>query len=74
MLLFRSEGEIAEWCARTGEPRGASVGIATIWELSQRWYGGRMAAGYRGRSPAEAEAIFAAVGLTSEFWHYDISR
>lgn len=74
MLLFRSEGEVAEWCARSGEPRGDCVRIDTVWELAKRWYGGRMSADYRGRSPAQAEAIFAAVGLTSQFWRFGDSR
>ena len=70
MLLFRSEEEVTEWCARSGEPRGENVPLATVWKLAQLWYRGRMSPEYRGRSEAEAEAIFAAVGLTSDFWRF----
>ena len=70
MLLFRSEEEVAQWCARTGEARGESVSLATIWQLSLRWYGGRLSPAYRGRSAAQAEAIFAAVGLAGPFWRF----
>ena len=70
MLLFRSEGEVAEWCARSGEPRGVSVPLATVQDLAQLWYRGRMSPAYRGRSAAEAEAMFAAVGLTGDFWRF----
>ncbi len=70
MLLFRSEAEVGEWCSRTGEPQGAIVPLRVVWALAQRWYGGRLAASYRGRSPAEAEAIFTAVGLLGAFWRF----
>jgi hypothetical protein len=36
--------------------------------LAQRWYGDRMSPDFRGRSTAQAEAIFAGLGLTGAFW------
>lgn len=39
-----------------------------MWALAQRWYEGRMDAGWRGRSREEAERILEAVGLTDDFW------
>lgn len=38
------------------------------WAMAGRWYAGRMEAGWRGRSPEAAQAIFEAVGLTGPFW------
>lgn len=68
MLLFRSEEGIDRWAAAKGLPRGESLSLERIWELSKLWYGGRLDPGYRGRSAAEVEAIFRRVGLTSPFW------
>ena len=70
MLLFRSEEEVAIWVERTAEPRGQCVLIASVWQLAQLWYRGRLSAAYRGHSAEQAEAIFAAVGLTGEFWRF----
>ena len=68
MLLFRSEDDITGWCTATGEPRGAAVPLETVWQLSQRWYGDRLEPTFAGRTTAQAEAIFASVGLSGEFW------
>lgn len=57
-----------QWLARTGHARGAIVTFAQMWALVQPWYGGRMEAGWRGRSAAEAQAILDAVGLDEDFW------
>ena len=70
MLLFRSEEDVAAWCARTDTPRGEVVPFETIWRLAQAWYGNRMHAAYRGRTPSEAEAVLAGVGLDSAFWKF----
>lgn len=71
MLLFRSEDEADAWCAATGEPRGDTVPLAQVWALAQAWYGNRMHPDFRGRSAAQARAVFASVGLTSDFWQAD---
>jgi Alkylmercury lyase len=68
MLLFRSEDSVGHWCARHTTPRGEVLTMPTLWRLAQRWYGNRMSADYRGRSLAEAEAVFADVGLVAPFW------
>lgn len=68
MLLFRSEEEVVQWCSNSGEPRGESIPLAQIWELSQAWYGNRLSADYRGRSVEQAVAVFQGVGLRSAFW------
>jgi len=68
MLLFRSEEEIAWWCAATGEPRGEALPLAQVWELAQAWYGDRMDPDFRGRTAEQAAGIFARAGLISAFW------
>jgi hypothetical protein len=68
MLLFRSEEDIDAWCSATGEPRGEALSLAQVWELSRAWYSDRISPDFRGRTAAEAEAIFQSVGLTSSFW------
>ena len=70
MLLFRSEEDVAAWCAQTGTARGEIVPFEVIWRLAQAWYGNRMQADYRGRTSAEAEAVLAGVGLASAFWKF----
>ena len=48
--------------------RGAVMTIAQAWELSQKWYGNRLAADFRRPSGDEAQAIFRSVGLAGGFW------
>jgi hypothetical protein len=68
MSIFRSEDDIATWLRKTGVPRGVTLSLAHVWQLAQAWYGNRMHPAYRGRTLAEAEAVFASVGLVDEFW------
>jgi hypothetical protein len=68
MLLFRSEEDIAAWCRATGEPRGATLSLPQVWSLAQAWYGDRLSPDFRGRTVAQAVAIFERLGLTSAFW------
>jgi hypothetical protein len=68
MLLFRSEEDIKAWCERSGEPRGPAISLATLWRLSEAWYGDRLAPSYRGRTREQVEAVFARFGLTGEHW------
>lgn len=68
MLLFRSGEGIDRWAEARRLMRGESLSLKRIWELSKLWYGERLDPNYRGRSAAEAEAIFRRVGLTSSFW------
>jgi len=67
-LLFRSESEIDAWRRRHGRKRGAVLKLSQVWELAKRWYQDRMAPDFRGRTAAEAQAIFRALGLNEEFW------
>lgn len=70
MLLFRSEEHIDQWCAQSGEPRGESMSMETIWELAKAWYHPRLEMDFHGRSTEQAEAMFASVGLNSPFWRF----
>ena len=67
-MLFRSEEDVDRWCAVTGEPRGETVPLQQIWQLSQLWYGNRMDPDFRGRTPDQVVEVFKQAGLTSEFW------
>lgn len=71
MLLFRDEEEISHWVKQTGEARGEYVTLEKVWELSKLWYANRMSLDYRGRTLAEAEAIFRQIGLISNFWKFN---
>lgn len=44
------------------------LSLARTWALAQAWYGDRLAPGFRGRSAAEAAALFRRVGLSGPFW------
>ncbi len=51
-----------------GALRGETLSLAQVWQLSQAWYGDRMASDFRGRTVAQAMDIFGRLGLTSAFW------
>ena len=68
MLLFRSEEHIGTWYRGRGIPTGATLTLDQQWELARIWYGNRTAPDWRRRTPEEAQAVFAGLGLTGEFW------
>ena len=68
MLFFQSEENLNEWLTSNHAERGAVLSIQQMWELSQRWYEGRMSPEYHGRTIEQAKEIFQEAGLTSEFW------
>jgi hypothetical protein len=68
MLAFRSEEHVNRWCASRRIPRGASFSLDQAWQLARAWYADKLSPEWRRASPEEAEAIFAAVGLTGDFW------
>jgi len=47
---------------------GALLSLQQQWDLARTWYADRMAPDWRRRTAAEAEAVFAGIGLTGEFW------
>ena len=68
MLFFRSEDDIRAWCRKRGAERGPAVPVAQLWRLSVIWYGTQLHPEPRRRTPEEARAIFAGIGLTGPFW------
>ncbi len=56
------------WCADKRIARGATMTLEQAWDLSRRWYKGRLDAQYRRPTVEEATAIFDSVGLTGPFW------
>jgi hypothetical protein len=68
MLLFRSEQHIDTWCRQWNRPRGGTLSLEQGWKLAQLWYGDRLNPCWQAKSPAEAEKVFAEVGLVGEFW------
>lgn len=68
MLLFRSEEHLERWYRDRGMPTGATMTLEQQWELARAWYADRMSPEWRRRTPAEAEEVFASIGLTGDFW------
>ena len=68
MLLFRSEQHVDRWCAQWNRPRGGTLTLSQGWRLAQEWYGDRWRPDWRPKTIVEAEAAFARIGLTGEFW------
>jgi Alkylmercury lyase len=61
-------GHVEEWTAGNGERVGAIVGLETMWRLGTVWYADRLHEDHRRRTPEEATAVFAELGLTGPFW------
>lgn len=68
MLAFRSEEHVERWCESKGLERGALMTPEQQWRLAAAWYANRLARDWRRRTPAEAEAVFAQLGLAGGFW------
>ena len=68
MLFFRLEADLKTWLQAKTVSRGATLTVANLWELSQRWYWNRMDVEYHGRSIEQVLKIFEEVGLESDFW------
>ena len=68
MLAFRSEAHVERWREGLKLPHGALLTPKQQWRLAEAWYGNRLAPDWRRRTPEEAEALFAEVGLAGEFW------
>jgi hypothetical protein len=61
-------GHVEDWAITAGERVGAMVDLATMWRLGKVWYADRLHDDHRRRTPAEATAVFADLGLTGPFW------
>jgi hypothetical protein len=68
MLLFRSEENVAAWCAARGLPVRPLVSLNQLWHLARTWYANRLTVESRRPKADEMAGIFAAVGLTGPFW------
>ena len=68
MLAFRSEAHVERWCRSRRVPLGAVFTLEQAWELGRRWYADKLSPDWQRATPAEAEATFAEIGLTGEFW------
>jgi hypothetical protein len=68
MLLFRSEEHVDTWYRRRGIATGATLTLEQQWELARVWYADVLSPDWRRRTTDEAQAVFASVGLTGEFW------
>ena len=68
MLAFRSEGHVERWCAARHIELGAVFTLEQAWLLARAWYADRRSPDWRRRTPEEAEALFASIGLTGDFW------
>jgi len=68
MLAFRSEEHVDWWLAARRLQRGSAFTLEQTWTLAHAWYHDRLDAAWRRKTPEEAEALFAEVGLTGDFW------
>lgn len=68
MRLFRSEEHVKAWCATSGISLGATLTLEQLWELARIWYADRLSPDWRRRTPEEAEAVFASLGLKGNIW------
>ena len=68
MLAFRSEAHVDRWLEQRALERGAVLSLDQLWRLADAWYANRLARDWRRRRPDEAEALFAELGLTGDFW------
>jgi len=59
------------WSRSSRQPIGAWLSLPRAWRLSVAWYHDRLDANFHERTPAEAAAIFAGLGLTDPFWALD---
>jgi hypothetical protein len=50
--------------------RGAVLTLDQTWALAKLWYEDRLSRSWRRRTPAEATAAFASIGLTGDFWQF----
>jgi hypothetical protein len=68
MLAFRSEAHVERWCEMRGIAKGAVFSLEQVCELGRAWYADKLSPDWRRATPEEAEATFAGIGLTGDFW------
>ena len=57
------------WCSERQIAKGAVVPLEQVWILARSWYSNRLDSGWQPRTPGEMQQLFAAAGLTGDFWH-----
>lgn len=68
ILFFRSESAIEEWCLRHHHPRGSALSMEKAVRLAGLWFGDYASPDWRRKTPEQAAAIFAELGLDPDFW------
>jgi hypothetical protein len=68
MLAFRSEEHVDRWRELQCLAKGAFLTPQQLWHLARVWYSNRLDPDWHGRTPEEADAVFAEIGLTGDFW------
>jgi len=68
MLLFRSEEHAGHWRDDRGFADATTLSLETGWKLARAWYERKLEPDWRRHSLEEAEAVFAELGLTGDFW------
>jgi hypothetical protein len=68
MLLFRSEEHCDRWREPRGLPADGTMPLATMWQLADAWYRDRFDPSWSRKPVDDAEALFAQLGLTADFW------
>jgi hypothetical protein len=69
VLAFRSETDVAPWCARHALPRGDVVPLTKVMALARAWYGRHLDVDWRKWTVEEAQAVFDQVGLRGDAWN-----
>ena len=72
MLLFRSEEHVDRWLAQRNLQKGAVFSVEQCWQLGRIWYRDRLDDNWKRRTAEEAEAIFASLGLSGDFWRLSL--
>lgn len=68
MLLFRSEEHARSWREAHGFPGAQLLELDLGRKLARAWYARKLAPDWRRHTLEEAEALFADLGLTGDFW------
>ncbi|HEX9891120.1 MAG TPA: hypothetical protein VGB28_03585 [Actinomycetota bacterium] len=73
MQLFRDEEHLGRWLEGRDDGPGATLAPDQLWRLASAWYQDRLGPRWHRPSPEAAQGLFAAIGLTGDFWDLDPS-
>jgi hypothetical protein len=68
LLPFHSPRDAAAWASRHRLPFGEVISLEQTADLARRWYGRHADPDWKKWTIQEAQGIFQAVGLRSDFW------